>query len=181
MKISKFLALVLRHKPEEIGIALDGAGYVAVSELLEALARHGSPVTEAELQYVVATNSKKRFAFSEDGLRIRASQGHSIVVELGYEPSAPPERLYHGTVERCLPSIRTQGLIKGSRQHVHLSLDVGTARKVGERRGKPVVLAILAGEMHRAGLAFYISDNGVWLTDHVPVKYIELESNEAGA
>jgi putative RNA 2'-phosphotransferase len=172
IQTSKFLSLVLRHQPEKIGITLDSAGWVGVRELLDALARHGSPLGEDELRHVVDTSDKKRFAFSEDGLRIRASQGHSVGVELGYEPATPPDVLYHGTVERFIPSIRSTGLDKGKRHHVHLSRDVETATKVGGRRGEALVLAIDAAAMARDGVVFYVSANGVWLTDHVPARYI---------
>lgn len=178
-KISKFLSLVLRHQPEAIGIALDPAGWVEVSALLEAMRRHGRGISETELREVVETNDKKRFCFSDDGLRIRASQGHSVEVELGYEPAEPPEELFHGTVERFLDPIRREGLRKGDRHHVHLSPDRPTAERVGQRRGRPVILTIRAGQMHRDGLAFFLSANGVWLTDHVPAEYIELKEGES--
>jgi putative RNA 2'-phosphotransferase len=173
VKTSKFLSLVLRHRPEFVGIALDEAGWVEVDRLLEALGRHGRPLTRAELDHVVATNDKRRFALSDDGLRIRASQGHSVAVELQYEPLAPPELLYHGTAESSLPSIRRCGLRRGSRHHVHLSPDAATARRVGQRHGRPVVLVVRAGAMHAAGHVFYLSANGVWLTEHVPVDHLE--------
>jgi len=169
---SKFLSLVLRHQPEKIGITLDSAGWVGVRALLDALARHGSPLSEAELRHVVETSDKKRFAFSEDGLQIRASQGHSVDVDLGYQPARPPDELYHGTVARFVPSIRATGLDKGMRHHVHLSRDVETARKVGDRRGEALVLTIDAAGMARDGVVFYVSANGVWLTDHVGAQYI---------
>jgi putative RNA 2'-phosphotransferase len=174
VRISKFLSLVLRHKPEELGLELDAAGWVPVNDLLEAAAFHGMKFSREQLDEVVRTNEKKRFAFSADGRMIRANQGHSVEVELGYEPAVPPPILYHGTVERFLPSIRKQGLIKGNRQHVHLSPDVDTAIGVGNRRGKPVVLKVSSGQMQADGFAFYLSANGVWLTDHVPVRYLEL-------
>jgi len=170
---SKFLSLVLRHQPELVGLRLDTAGWVEVSDLLRACNRHGTPLTRGELDEIVATNEKKRFAFSEDCLRIRANQGHSVEVSLGYAPSTPPDLLYHGTAIRFLGSIRAQGLLKGERHHVHLSADVATAKAVGGRHGKPVVLEISAGRMQAAGLTFYLSDNGVWLVEHVPVEYIE--------
>jgi putative RNA 2'-phosphotransferase len=173
IKLSKFLSLVLRHEPETIGITLDPAGWVAVSKLLEAFERNRFPVSEEELREVVATSDKKRFAFDEDGSRIRASQGHSVEVELGYEPTQPPETLFHGTADRFLDSIRAGGIHKGARHHVHLSPDEKTAGIVGQRRGKPVVLRIRSGQMHRDGMVFSISANGVWLTDHVPEEYIE--------
>jgi putative RNA 2'-phosphotransferase len=171
-RASKFLSLVLRHKPDEIGIALDSAGWVDVDVLLAAMAAHGRAITIDELRHVVETSDKKRFALSEDGRRIRASQGHSVEVELGYEPATPPDVLFHGTVERFLPSIREHGLMKGARHHVHLSADVETATKVGSRRGSAVVLTIDAAGMAREGLLFFVSANGVWLTDEVPARFI---------
>jgi putative RNA 2'-phosphotransferase len=173
VKISKFLSRVLRHKPETIGLSLDKAGWVSVSELLRACERHEFPISRQELEAAVANNDKQRFSLSEDGLRIRANQGHSIEVELGYQPLQPPEILYHGTVERFLASIKEKGLLKGWRHHVHLSPDVATATKVGARRGKPVILVVKSGQMYRDGYIFYQSANGVWLTNHVPAAYLE--------
>jgi putative RNA 2'-phosphotransferase len=170
--LSKFLSLVLRHQPDKIGITLDLAGWVEVSELLAAMARHGKGITEPELRHVVETSDKKRFALSEDGRQIRASQGHSVGVELGYSPATPPDVLYHGTVGRFLASIRATGLQKGQRHHVHLSRDIETATKVGDRRGEAVILTVDAAGMAREGLVFYVSANGVWLTDHVPARFI---------
>jgi putative RNA 2'-phosphotransferase len=175
VKTSKFLSLVLRHEPERVGLKLDGAGWVSVNELLEAVNRHGVSLSIEELKDVVATNDKKRFAFSDDGLKIRASQGHSVDVELQYPPEVPPEFLYHGTPEKFVESIRATGLNKGERHDVHLSPDAVTATKVGQRRGKPVVLKIRAGEMHRAGHVFRRSANNVWLVDSVPAEFIEFE------
>jgi putative RNA 2'-phosphotransferase len=178
VKISKFLSLVLRHRPDEIGLRLDPAGWVAVEELLEACRNHGFPLTKNELDAVVAGSDKRRFSFSDDRLQIRANQGHSIDVDLGYQPLAPPEELYHGTVERFLISILEGGLSKGKRHHVHLSADRETARKVGARRGMPVILRVMSGRMHRDGYLFFRSENGVWLTDKVPPKYLEVISPE---
>lgn len=172
-KISKFLSLVLRHKPEEIGLTLDENGWVDVSALRTAMDRHGQTVSREELDEVVATNDKKRFAFSDDGTRIRASQGHSVEVDLALTPVVPPEFLFHGTATRFLEPIRGEGLKKMSRQHVHLSPDEATASKVGVRHGKLVILRIKAGQMHRAGASFYCSANGVWLVDAVPAEWIE--------
>jgi putative RNA 2'-phosphotransferase len=172
VQTSKFLSLVLRHQPEKIGVTLDAAGWVGVSELLKAMTRHGKPLTEAELRRVVETSDKKRFALSDDGLRIRASQGHSVEVELGYEPATPPDVLYHGTVGRFLSPIRATGLQKGQRHHVHLSRDIETATKVGGRRGEAVILSVDAAGMAREGLVFSVSANGVWLTEHVPARFI---------
>src|SRR2546426_3317624 len=142
IRTSKFLSLILRHEPERVGLKLDGAGWVSVGELLRAVNQQGVALTLEKLQRIVATSDKKRFAFSEDGMRIRASQGHSVEVDLQYEPQSPPEFLHHGTPERFIESIRATGLNKGQRHHVHLSADAATATKVGERRGQPVVLRI---------------------------------------
>ena len=172
VKISKFLSLVLRHKPEEIGITLDEAGWVGVETLLSACAKHRFPITRQQLETVVATSDKKRFALSEDGSRIRANQGHSVEVELGYAPAQPPEILYHGTADRFIESIRRQGLMKGKRHHVHLSLTRQTAAAVGTRHGRLVLLEVRSGDMHRAGIVFYKSANDVWLTDAVPPEYL---------
>ncbi|MEO7509055.1 MAG: RNA 2'-phosphotransferase, partial [Pyrinomonadaceae bacterium] len=131
----------------------------------------------AELQEVVEQNDKKRFAFNEDGTRIRASQGHSISVKLGYEPVEPPAVLFHGTAKNNIESIRAHGLLKQERHHVHLSEDWATARKVGERYGVPIVLEIATEKMKQDGFAFFRSENGVWLTDHVPIFYINWDLN----
>lgn len=171
--ISKLLSLVLRHQPEAIGITLDAEGWVRIDELLDALHTHGTPLSRAELQEVVETNAKQRFRFDDAGECIRASQGHSISINLALAPREPPELLYHGTADRFLAGIRQHGLQKRSRQHVHLSPDADTAHAVGRRHGKPVILRIHAGQMHRDSYAFFLSDNGVWLTEHVPPEYIE--------
>lgn len=170
---SKFLSYVLRHKPEEIGIELDAAGWVDVGELLAKASASGRPIAREQLERIVATNDKKRFAFNENRTRIRASQGHSVDVELGYSSAVPPEILYHGTADRFLASIRKSGLQKQSRQHVHLSATTDTASAVGQRHGRLVILTIRAGEMHRAGFEFFLSANNVWLTDSVPVRFID--------
>jgi putative RNA 2'-phosphotransferase len=176
VRLSKFLSLILRHEPGRVGLALDEAGWVGMAELLDAMARHGHVVTREALLHVVETSDKKRFALSEDSQRIRASQGHSVEVELGYEPATPPAVLYHGTVDRFLDSIRAKGLVKGERHHVHLSADVETATRVGARRGRAVVLTIDAAGMAQEGLLFYLSANGVWLTDHVPARFIGFQN-----
>lgn len=172
IRASKFLSLVLRHEPQKIGLQLDARGWADIADLLQRMAEHGHALDRADLQRLVQTNDKQRFALSEDGLRIRASQGHSIAVDLGLQPLEPPPWLYHGTVPRFLEAIATQGLRPGERQHVHLSLDRQTAQQVGSRRGAPVILSVDAGRMHAEGHRFYRSANGVWLTDHVPPKYI---------
>jgi putative RNA 2'-phosphotransferase len=150
------------------------AGWVEVDALLAASARKGFPVSRDEIEEVVARNDKKRFAFDESGILIRAQQGHSVPVELELEPAAPPETLYHGTPERNLTEILQNGLLKMRRHHVHLSSDEATARVVGARRGHPVVLTVEAGEMYRDGCTFYRSGNGVWLVEYVPSRYLSL-------
>ncbi|MBG9374772.1 RNA 2'-phosphotransferase [Panacibacter sp. DH6] len=170
--LSKLLSYILRHKPGEYGIVLDENGYANVDELIQRLNEHHVNIDFATLQHIVDTNNKKRFAFNEDGTKIRASQGHSVGVELGYTEQQPPAILYHGTVEKFLASIMKDGLQKMNRHHVHLSADTTTATKVAERRGKPIILEIKAGEMFAAGYAFYLSANGVWLTEHVHVDFI---------
>ncbi len=173
VRTSKFLSLVLRHKPEVIGLELDDAGWAPVSELVRRAREHGRELSESTIREVVETNDKRRFSLSADGTRIRARQGHSIRVDLGLEPVTPPGVLYHGTARRFLRSIRRQGLLRGERHHVHLSPDEATAHAVGRRHGRPVVLRVDAGRMHADGHAFYLSENGVWLTDQVPAEYLE--------
>ena len=170
--ISKFLSFVLRHRPDAAAVTLDQGGWVDVELLLRGCADNGHRISRDELAEVVATNPKQRFAFSDDGRRIRANQGHSTDVELGYEPAEPPDALFHGTVARSLPSIREKGLQRMDRHHVHLSGDASTARAVGARRGKAVVLRIDAQGMRAAGHTFYRTPNGVWLTDEVPSTFI---------
>lgn len=172
-KKSKFLSLVLRHKPDAIGIELDQNGWVEVDELLSALAHHGRAMSIETLQQIVRNNDKQRFLFADDGTRIRANQGHSVEVDLGYQPAIPPEILYHGTPRQFVGSIANEGLKKMERHHVHLHADVTTSTKVGERRGKPVLLKIRALEMHKAGFEFFVTPNDVWLTESVPVEYID--------
>ncbi|MWA04424.1 RNA 2'-phosphotransferase [Actinomadura sp. LD22] len=170
VKISKYLAKHLRHRPERIGLTLDAGGWARVPDLLDAAARHGFPITRAELEHVVAVNDKRRYAL--DGDRIRAVQGHSIDVDLGLPAVPPPELLYHGTTDAAAPAIRREGLRRMDRHAVHLSADPETARRVGARRGRPVVLVVEAGRMAAAGHAFRVSANGVWLADAVPPEYL---------
>jgi putative RNA 2'-phosphotransferase len=172
IRTSKALALCLRHDPARFGVTLDAAGWVRVDELLPALAANGLPLTRAELDAVVEGNDKRRFAYDERGERIRASQGHSVPVDLGYAPAVPPGELYHGTNPRALDAIWREGLRPMGRHAVHLSPDVATARRVGGRRGRPVVLTVAAGRMHVAGVAFRTSANGVWLVRDVPPEYL---------
>lgn len=171
--ISKFLSLVLRHKPEEIGLQLNENGWANVNKLIEKINSKGMTLNFELLQNIVDTNDKKRFAFNDDKTLIRANQGHSIEVELQLQEAVPPEFLYHGTVEKFLASIQKEGLKKMSRQHVHLSKDKETAIKVGSRRGKPVILTIHAQQMHEDGCIFYLSQNEVWLADAVHLQYIK--------
>ncbi len=171
--ISKLMSLVLRHAPETIGVELDAHGWANIDQLLARAAQHGTAITRAQLDAVVSTSDKQRFALSDDGARIRANQGHSLpTVDLELAPSEPPALLYHGTAERFVDAIRAGGLRPGSRQHVHLSRDAGTATTVGARHGRPVVLEVDAAAMRAAGHAFYVSANGVWLAVAVPPAFI---------
>ena len=171
--ISRFLSLVLRHQPQTIGITLTEDGWTKVDELIAAMNCHGQMLDFETLENVVETNDKKRFAFSEDGEMIRANQGRSVEVNLGYQPTPPPEILYHGTVAKFIPSIRENGIHKGKRHHVHLSSSHEVANTVGKRRGQPVILTVRSSEMHAAGHIFKISANGVWLADLVPQQFID--------
>ncbi|MEU6737422.1 RNA 2'-phosphotransferase [Streptomyces physcomitrii] len=173
--VSKYLSLHLRHQPERIGLVLDEAGWVEIDALLAAAAAHGFRLSRAELDQVVAANDKQRFAV--DGTRIRASQGHSIPVDLGLSPSVPPGPLYHGTVDHHLPAIRAEGLRPMDRHDVHLSPDRETATRVGARRGRPVILTVDAPAMHAAGHEFRRSANGVWLTAAVPPSYLRFPAS----
>jgi putative RNA 2'-phosphotransferase len=170
--VSKFLAKHLRHAPEALGLTLQPGGWVSVDDLLAASVRAGFAISYDELIECVETNDKKRFSFDDSGDLIRANQGHSAEVDLQLEEKEPPDVLYHGTVERFLASIMVEGLKKGQRHHVHLSKDIETARKVGARRGKPVILQVDAGRMHGQGFKFFLSVNGVWLTDSVPAVFL---------
>lgn len=169
---SRFLSLVLRHKPQEIGLRLDGEGWADIDELIEKARGHGQMLDRETVGHIVETSDKQRFALSSDGKRIRANQGHSVDVDLALPAQMPPAELFHGTAERNLVSIRASGLNAGSRLHVHLSPDAETAAKVGARHGKPIVLVVSSGAMHAAGHTFFRSDNGVWLTVAVPVAFI---------
>lgn len=171
---SKFLSLVLRHKPSTIGLELDPAGWAGVDELLVKATAAGHTLSRTLLEELVASSDKKRFAFSEDGLRIRANQGHSVDVELGLQPVVPPAKLYHGTASRFLDAILAEGLSKRQRHHVHLSESRETAVAVGRRYGQPVLLVIDAHRMAADGFTFFRSENNVWLTDHVPSVYLSV-------
>jgi len=176
-RISKFLSLVLRHHPGKIGLTLDEKGWADTTGLITKMNEHGFPLTNDLLEHIVVTNNKKRFAFNETKTRIRASQGHSIDVELDLPAKEPPAFLYHGTGEKSVDSILKTGLVKGNRNHVHLSADNETAMQVGKRKGKPKVLIIAAAQMCREGFTFYLSDNQVWLTDNVPPDYLQLKED----
>jgi len=172
-KISKFLSFVLRHNPASIGIVLDVNGWVKINNLIECAAKDGKIIKKEELDEVVKTNDKKRFSYSEDGTKIRANQGHSVSIDLNLSSTTPPTILYHGTVEKFIRPIKTYGLVKGNRQYVHLSADIDTAKQVGSRRGKPIVLTIRALEMFKNNYKFFRSVNGIWLVDNVPIQYIQ--------
>jgi putative RNA 2'-phosphotransferase len=175
-RISRLLSLALRHDPGALGLTLDAQGYVEVADVLRGLSSRGKTCSREDLDHVVATNDKRRFAYSADGTKIRASQGHSVDVDLGYAPAEPPAVLYHGTAMRNEDSIRSQGILKGQRQHVHLSVDKVTALQVGSRHGTACVMTVDAARMHRDGHRFYLAANGVWLADHVPVTYLTVRS-----
>lgn len=172
VRISKFLSKHLRHDPAGLGLELEPGGWVRVDDLLAGCGRRGMPLTRAQLEEVVARNSKQRFSFDAAGTRIRANQGHSVEVDLQLAPVTPPDRLYHGTSHHTAAQIEGEGLRKMRRHHVHLSPDAATARTVGARRGTPVIFAIDAAAMHADGYVFHVSENGVWLVDEVPPRYL---------
>lgn len=168
---SKYISLILRHRPEVIGITLDEHGWADVNELIEGVSKT-QPLNMEILEEIVRTDEKQRYSFSEDKTKIRANQGHSIPVDVQLQEKEPPEVLFHGTGEKYTGSIEKQGLLPGNRLYVHLSKDRETAMTVGRRHGRPVVYTVMAGEMQRDGYKFYLSVNGVWLTKEVPVKYL---------
>ena len=170
--LSKFISLILRHKPETIGITLDENGWASVDELIAGINKT-RPIDRDMLREIVAADEKQRYSFNEDETMIRANQGHSISVDVELEETAPPEYLFHGTAEKYAASIEREGLLPKGRLYVHISSDADTARKVGQRHGKPVVYRVHSGEMAEDGLVFYRSVNGIWLTKHVPVRYLE--------
>ncbi|MBE9093111.1 RNA 2'-phosphotransferase [Tychonema sp. LEGE 07203] len=174
LKISKYLSRHLRHSPSCIGLQLSPGGWVPVSELLAACQTNNFPVQLAELKKVVAENDKQRFSFDETGTLIRANQGHSVEVDLQLEPAVPPDILYHGTSSTAVESILSQGISKMSRPHVHLSVNIQTARQVGTRHGIPAVFTVDAAAMQREGHTFYCSENKVWLVDFVPPNYLKI-------
>jgi putative RNA 2'-phosphotransferase len=177
VRTSKFLSLVLRHKPDTIGLSLNENGWVSIQDLIDAANANDHNISREMLDEVVFTNDKQRFSYNHDGQMIRANQGHSVQINLELESIDPPDILYHGTVERFLNSIIASGLQKMKRQHVHLSATIETAKNVGKRRGEPVVLSVNSGAMNRDGHRFFLSQNGVWLTDSVPWKYVTILNN----
>ena len=174
VKISKFLSLILRHKPEEVGLTLEENGWVKVTDLIKACSDYGKIFTLNELREVVETNEKKRFAFDETGEKIRASQGHSVEVEIEFEKRTPPVILYHETAEKNVGEIFANGLKKMNRHHVHLSADIETARKVGIRYGKPVIFEIDTAKMLSENFEFFVSANEVWLVNEIPSKFLKI-------
>jgi putative RNA 2'-phosphotransferase len=172
LSYGKFLSLVLRHKPETIGITLGPQGWVNVNKLLEGCRKRNLTLDRDTLIRVVEADDKQRFQISPDGLKVRACQGHTIAVDLELSPAVPPVKLFHGTTERFLPSILKRGLVKGRRLYVHLTPDTETARKVGSRRGPVSILEVRTKEMHQNGFRFYQAVNGVWLTERVPAQYL---------
>ncbi|MDK0618977.1 RNA 2'-phosphotransferase [Clostridium perfringens] len=172
-KISKYISLILRHKPEEIGLKLDEHGYLSVLDLIEGINKSYKGFSMDDLERIVREDSKGRYSFNEDKSKIRANQGHSIKVDLELEAIKPPKVLYHGTVRKYLESILKNGLIKKERQYVHLSKDIETASIVGKRHGNLVILEVDSESMFKDGIKFYLSKNNVWLCNYVPVKYIK--------
>ncbi|HNG92207.1 MAG TPA: RNA 2'-phosphotransferase [Acidobacteriota bacterium] len=179
-RLSKYLSKHLRHTPEQLGLVLAPGGWVEVETLLAACARNQMVITREQLDEIVATNNKQRFAFDDTGTRIRANQGHSVEVELQLEPIVPPSVLYHGTGHRTVELILKDGLLKMNRHHVHLSAGIETARMVGSRHGKPVVFEVAAEVMHHNGFVFFCSANGVWLVESVPPQYLTQLNVQAG-
>jgi putative RNA 2'-phosphotransferase len=173
-QLSKLLSLVLRHAPETLGIVLDENGWTSVDELIATAQAAGHPLDHETLRMIVATSDKQRFTISDDGLRIRAAQGHSVEVDLDLHPSAPPPTLFHGTAKQNVDAILAEGLRPGRRRHVHLSPDEETARRVGMRHGTPVIFQVDTGRMHADGQIFWRADNGVWLTTRVAPAYLKL-------
>ena len=172
-RISRFLSYLLRHRPETEGLLLDEHGWAVIDELLATRGSRKHGLTRDLLERVVAENDKQRFEVDNNWTRIRACQGHTVAVRLDLKEATPPEFLYHGTASRNVPSIRKNGLHRGKRHHVHFSLNPACAKTVGSRHGRPVVLRIRAKEMYEHSYQFFLSGNGVWLTESVPSGYID--------
>lgn len=181
VRASKFMSLVLRHEPGAIGLSLDPHGWASIDDLVRCSSGSRTPLSRDLILEIAATSDKQRFRISDDGLRIRASHGHSIDVDLELVAREPPEILHHGTAKRFLASILAEGLRPGARRHVHLSTDHETALRVGQRHGEPLVLLVLSRELWLAGTSFYLSDNGVWLTDLVPPRFLQAPADGGGA
>jgi putative RNA 2'-phosphotransferase len=175
MRISKFISLVLRHKPEEIGLTLDEYGYMNTSDLIEGINKKGYTVTMSGIERILAEDDKQRYSFNDDKTKIKANQGHSTKVNLELKAIEPPTLLYHGTATRFSESICKEGIKKQNRQYVHLSADIDTATKVGKRHGELVIFRVNGQQMYQDGYKFYLSENKVWLTDYVSIKYISKE------
>jgi len=175
---SKLLSFLLRHQPEAIGLTLDSQGWANIDELIACAVAHKKTISREAIVQAVAQNDKQRFTLSRDGEFIRANQGHSIKVDLQLLPVTPPDILYHGTASRFMPSIETQGILPSGRHHVHLSADRHTAFEVGKRHGQVVILTVFAGQMSEAGIEFFQSENGVWLTSRVAPEYYSVVKTE---
>ncbi len=173
-KISKYISLILRHKPQTIGITLSEQGWADVDALIDGVSRSYSGFDRALLDEIVATDNKQRYSYSEDGTKIRANQGHSVKVDVELKEAVPPDILWHGTAVRFVESINAKGLIPMGRLYVHLSMEVATARNVGSHHGKPAIYKVNCAKMVQDGYKFYLSENKVWLTKAVPVEYLEL-------
>lgn len=171
-KLSRFISFILRHKPEEIGLTLDAHGWAKVTDLINGINRSGRRIDMSVLEEIVRTDDKQRYSFNEDKTKIRANQGHSIKVDVEFKELEPPDTLYHGTARKSFDSITRHGIKPMSRQWVHMSKDYETAVQVGSRHGEPVILVVNAKKMHEAGIKFYLSENGVWLTEYIDPKYI---------
>lgn len=171
--MGRFISLILRHHPETIGIQLDSYGWVDVDELIHGINVSGRYIDMEMLERIVQNNNKKRYSFSDDKTKIRANQGHSVKVDVGMQKMVPPNELYHGTADRFLDSIKEKGILKMSRQYVHLSADVETATMVGKRHGKPIILVIDTKQMVETGYTFWLSDNGVWQSEDIPWRYVK--------
>ncbi len=174
--LGKFISLILRHKPETIGIELDERGWADVNELIAGVQKTSPDFNMEVLEEIVRSNSKQRYSFNDDHTKIRANQGHSIQVDVELKEETPPAILYHGTGEKSVASIQEQGLLPQSRLYVHLSKDKSTAINVGSRHEKPVFFTVQSGSMHEEGYKFFLSENGVWLTKNVPQKYLRIDA-----
>lgn len=172
IKLSKFISLILRHQPDTVGLTLDEHGWADVQELITGINKSNRVIDMDTLERIVAEDDKKRYSFNEDFTKIRANQGHSVKVDVELKECEPPNTLFHGTAERFVSSIKAEGLKPKSRLYVHLSADEAIAIKVGSRHGMPRVLVIDAAKMYADGFKFYLSDNGVWLTEFIPVEYL---------